>query len=282
MNFKLLRAYFQLVRPVNVLFTFVAVSIAGWLAGATWGDIRLIFIGGVCAASVVAGANALNDYFDIEIDRINKPQRPLPLGTLSLEQAKRLWFILSLTAMFTSILLPIASTIIVVFAIGTLYLYSKYWKKTVLIGNTIVALLTGLTFIFGGSMLGNYKGVWIPALFAFLSNFARELVKDIEDIKGDYEYGAITLPVRYGVLSSRILITFTILVILVLSYLVVNAKVYSWFFALCVIAANLLFCIGCIRVWQYTDERTMNTVSVVIKVGMGIGMLGILGGSLQI
>lgn len=280
MNSKVVRAYIQLLRPVNIFLTFIAVCLACWLAGATANDVGVVLIAAFSASAVAAGANALNDFYDIEIDRINKPTRPLPSGILMPRRAQQLWAWLSLAAVGASIALPLMSTVIVLFAVGMLYLYSKRWKGTVLLGNSVVAVLTGLTFIYGGSVVGNYKHVVIPAVFAFLTNFARELVKDIEDIEGDRLQNARTLPVRFGVLPSQILITVSLVLVLVFSILVVVMKLYTIFFTVSVTGATVLFCIACILMWQRTDPKTMHTVSTLLKYGMFLGMIGILGGSL--
>ena len=98
MNSNKLIAYVQLSRPVNVLITFVSIPVACWIAGEIPFPCFVILLAGITGALVAAGANALNDAFDIDIDRINRPDRPLPRGALAPNDAKRMWLIVSIAA----------------------------------------------------------------------------------------------------------------------------------------------------------------------------------------
>ncbi len=78
MNSEKLKAFVQLSRPVNILIIVASIPVACWIAGGTIQDLFIIFLAALTGALVTAGANAINDSFDIEIDRINRPDRPLP------------------------------------------------------------------------------------------------------------------------------------------------------------------------------------------------------------
>ena len=81
-------------------------------------------------------------------------------------------------------------------------------KRIILLGNFIVAFLTGLAFIYGGIAVNNFKYAVIPAIFAFLINFIREIVKDMEDIEGDKSAGIFSFPYLYGFKRSKRMITY--------------------------------------------------------------------------
>ena len=159
---------------------------------------------------VTAGGNMLNDYYDIEIDRVNKPHRPLPSGRIGRKEALYLavlFFIIGIIfTYFTCLETIIIGLINIILLIG----YAKILKRTILLGNLTVAYLTGSTFLFGASFFGT-KGiiVLIPLfLLAFLATAAREIVKDIEDVKGDSKDGAVTFPIRYGERPASLLAAF--------------------------------------------------------------------------
>ena len=78
-----------------------------------------------------------------------------------------------------------AALLIVVLSIALLYFYSARLKRTVLIGNLVIGLMTGMAFIYGGVVVGRMERAVVPAIFAFLVNLARELLKDVEDMEGD-------------------------------------------------------------------------------------------------
>ena len=94
----------------------------------------------------------------------------------------------------------------------TLFFYAIWLKKTPLIGNIVVGILTGVTFVAGGVTVRSIKETIVPATFAFLFTTAREIIKDIEDIEGDVAQGAGTIAVRWGehvavVIASAFMLT---------------------------------------------------------------------------
>ena len=144
--------------------------------------------------------NMLNDYYDIEIDKVNKPNRPLPSGRIGLKEAFYLTVFCFLLALLISLFISTSAAIIGFINIFILIWYAKSLKRTILVGNLSIAYLTGSTFLFGASFFG-IEGiiVMLPlALLAFLATAAREIVKDIEDIEGDSKDGAVTFPIKYG------------------------------------------------------------------------------------
>lgn len=144
--------------------------------------------------------NVLNDYYDIEIDRINRPERPLPSGRISPKSAFRTAAASFVIALVIAFLINTFAGLIGLINIAILILYARKLKQTILWGNLTVAYLTGSTFLFGGSFFGKEGIVAMFPLFllSFLVTAAREIVKDIEDIAGDEAGGAVTFPIRFG------------------------------------------------------------------------------------
>lgn len=164
------------------------------------GTLLLVMAVVMCFAGA---ANALNDVVDYEIDKINRPMRPLPSG-----------FVKKRTALFISILLfsvgtlaclelsEAAKVIGIVIAMPFMVLYSKYLKGMPLIGNMIVAFILGLSFLFCGAAFNNMSPMWIPMILAFGLTLVRELVKDIADMEGDQSVGLKTFPITAGIEKS--------------------------------------------------------------------------------
>jgi 4-hydroxybenzoate polyprenyltransferase and related prenyltransferases len=149
---------------------------------------------------VTGAGNMLNDYYDIEIDKVNKPDRPLPSGRIGLKEAFHLTIACFLIALLLSIIITPMAMVIGFVNVFILIWYAKSLKRTILIGNLTIAYLTGSTFLFGASLFG-IEGIYVLlplALLAFLATAAREIVKDIEDIEGDSKDGAVTFPIKFG------------------------------------------------------------------------------------
>ncbi len=188
--------YLELARPVNCIMAAVGVVIGELLAGAE-PSIRAA-LAPVVAAVVCAGGNAINDYFDAEVDAINRPERPIPSGRVSREAARRFAVACFATGVALSALINVWC-----FAIATansilLYAYSWRLKGTPLIGNVVISYLVGSCFLFGAAVgTRPAAAVWL-FLLAFLANLVREILKDVEDVKGDAEAGLKTLPIVVG------------------------------------------------------------------------------------
>jgi geranylgeranylglycerol-phosphate geranylgeranyltransferase len=150
---------------------------------------------------LVSGAgNAINDYFDIKIDSINRPERPIPSGRVKLKEA--LYFSYLLFALGTVLAFSINPVcgLIALFNSLLLIFYAKTLKSTPLFGNLSIGYLTGSTFLFGASVFGfeGLKTLFVLFVLSALAITAREIVKDIEDMEGDKIEGADTLPLRIG------------------------------------------------------------------------------------
>lgn len=280
MNFKKLKSYVQLSRPLNVIITLMSIPVACWIAGGTRKEFLSIVLAAISGALVTAGANAINDFFDIEIDRINRPERPLPRGDLSQHDARLLWVITSVIAVGLNCFITLGALIIVIFAVVLLYFYSARLKGTILAGNLVVGLMTGMAFIYGGAVVSHIVRAVIPALFAFLVNLARELVKDIEDLEGDRAMHAKTLPVTYGVKPALMIATGSLIVLIGCTLVVAFFSVYKLVFLYIVLVADILMLETIVLMWRNTGPIRLKRVSSLLKLCMGIGLLSIIAGSL--
>ncbi len=280
MNSNKLTAFLQLSRPVNVLITFMSVLAACWIASGITGDWFAMLLAALTGALVTAGANAINDSFDIEIDRINRPNRPLPRGVLTQQDARWMWLIVSVAAFGINLFINLTALLIVIFAVLLLYYYSAWLKRTVIAGNLVVGLMTGMSFIYGGIAVGRMNRATIPALFAFLVTLARELVKDVEDIEGDRKEHAITLPIKYGIRPALVLATVSLLVLIGTTFIVAKFCVYHSAFLYIVFIADLLMVVSIVMMWWSSSPLHMRRVSNNLKLCMVIGLLAIIVGSL--
>ncbi|AEH06958.1 UbiA family prenyltransferase [Methanothermococcus okinawensis] len=199
---KHLKYYLDLMRAKNCLTASFGTIIGGLIASGfnlnlVNNNIYYILIASFIVFLICGFGNALNDIYDIEIDKINKPFRPLPSNKISLKNAKIFSWLLVSFGIIISIFNRICFVIAIINAIA-LYLYAKKYKKNKIIGNLIVAYLTGSVFIFGGASVNNVGITLILFLCAMFATWSREIIKDFEDTEGDLKEGVMSLPIRYG------------------------------------------------------------------------------------
>jgi len=190
-----------------------------------WQNFLLISLSTILIA---AAGYIINDYFDIKIDIINKPDKVILEKRIPRRMAIIVHSTLNAIAIFLAaivarraghyewLLLQIVCTVL-------LWFYSTHFKRQFIIGNVVVALLTSFTIIalmlyepaihyyffksyFINTSIGNAPNpVWvlgIYAYFAFVLTWIREIVKDMEDYKGDAQEGCITMPIKWGLKRS--------------------------------------------------------------------------------
>jgi geranylgeranylglycerol-phosphate geranylgeranyltransferase len=156
------------------------------------------------AMAVGAAGNALNDVYDVEIDRVNRPDRPLPSGTLTPRSAWLVAAVCLLAGLRAAFLASFQHFLFAVAVSGSLWLYSVLLKRLPLVGNLAVAAVVASTPIFGSLPWAPGAAVWSAAGFAFLTILAREIVKDMEDVPGDALHAARTLPLVTGSRFTRL------------------------------------------------------------------------------
>ena len=273
---KTLLAILKIIRPVNILITFLSVIVAGVIALGKNIFAEAILLSAVSEAIAVAGGNIINDYFDIEIDKVNRPERILPSGKLSMNSALILYLIFMVLSIVISFFVSNLIFLLMLFTQLFIFLYSFCFKKIILAGNLIVALLVGSAFILGAAAAGNIFAGIIPFIFAFLINFSRELLKDMEDIKGDSARNVISFPNKYGFqLSKKIIFAVTLLLIGCTFYPYLAGFYNLTYLILIVVIVNPLLIYFLIILFKNNSVKNFKLLSMVLKVDMILGLAAI-------
>jgi len=180
--------YLTILRPLNCIMSLVAVFVGGLLVT----DIQTLIYSPVLyaamfAALVITGAgNVINDYIDVESDKVNRSRRPIASGRISKNAALAYFVLLFVVGILATLLVNnLYLTTIAVINSVVLVIYSTHLQNKILLGNLAVSYLVGSTFLFGGAAFYNLTLPILLMLLAMLSNFAREIVKDLEDLEGD-------------------------------------------------------------------------------------------------
>ena len=266
----------QIIRPVNFLITFVTVIVAAIICQPSNTPGLNIFLAAFAASFALASGNILNDIYDIEIDKINKPFRPLPSGKITGKEAYSLYILFVFISAVISFFLNEVALAIVLFSILLLFIYSKYLKQIPFLGNMTVSILTGLVFIFGGVVIEDPTAAIVPAIFAFLINLIREIVKDMEDVEGDNKAGVVTFPIMFGFQKSKILILIITVFLIVSTVYPFFTRLYKieYFIAVMVIVNPILvYCLK--KLFEDDSLKSLKKISNLLKLSMVFGLIAI-------
>jgi len=271
-----MKPYITLVRPINFIITALSILASCLLAGGTQEQLLIMIFASLSGALIGAGGMVINDILDIEIDRINKPERPLPSGAVERYDALMFYAILTGFGLIMSAYTTRAAFIIAFIAVPTIVLYSKVLKGTPLLGNITVGALTGLAFIYGGAAVQNIRQALMPALFAFLINVGREIVKDMEDVEGDSKNHALTLPVKYGMKNAGIVATTFLIFVIASTFIPFAGGIYGMKYFITVnLGVNLVLVYVIISLWKDQSVKNLNLISTILKWDMLVGLLAI-------
>ncbi len=193
-----IQAYFKIIRPFNCLF--IALTVLFGLFFQNHASFTLPFLWGILSATLIgAGGYVINDYFDLPIDRVNRPKRVLPSGQMQPRTAYIYTIVLFVAGLQASFLTgTFLAVFMAMFNLLLLFFYARQLKTSFLLGNLSVAYASASTFVYGGIVAGNLENVWLIAAYAFIYTLIRELVKDLEDIEGDSLIKANTFAIKAG------------------------------------------------------------------------------------
>lgn len=179
---------------------------------------------------LAASGYVINDYFDMRIDRVNRPKKVIVGNIITRRSALLLHVLLTLTGVFMGLFISFifrkeSYALFFISIPVILWYYSTIFKKQMLIGNIIIALMTAmvpylvvsveftaLSYKYGEAITStdacSTAWFWATgfAFFAFITNLVREIIKDMEDIKGDRAGGCHTLPIEMGIVNSKIVV----------------------------------------------------------------------------
>jgi 4-hydroxybenzoate polyprenyltransferase len=234
---------------------------------------------------IAAGGNIINDYFDVKADKVNKPNKVI----IGKYVKPRLAIVLHWTLNFIAFSIALYLSwkqhsfwylFIHLFSINALWIYSTQLKRRFLIGNLVIAALTGLVPILSAlyfihymtqesnNIATTYQVIYL-ASFAALLNFIREIIKDMEDVKGDLLLRATTIPIKIGIPKSKRIV----IVLLLATLLFATFLVSRYFQHLSVLQLSVTFMMGlCFLLVIYnTANNRLKAADRILKIAMIIG-----------
>ena len=293
----MLLALFKMTRPVNIVIAMVTLVIGYYLLGQmpthengiTWVSLILQAFG---FAFAIAFANIQNDIWDLDSDRLNRPERPLVSGKVSIKAAKSAWIVMMTLTLICGIaesLLQRASFVSAIFFLILVVLlrtYNKILKHIPLLKNMTVTFLCATPLILSLFYPTGFKetedfslelsdkiGLLYPAmLFAFLLTTAREIYKDLEDETGDLKAGIMTFPLIAGAPTARRLAGF----ICIFCWAILPLPVVQGYYpTLFLIITGAIFTPTILSILIFAHKRNYRRAQKLVKVAMFAGLIAL-------
>ena len=226
-----------------------------------------LFILSCTTVLIAAGGYIINDYYDVKIDLVNKPERVVIGQGITRRYAILLHSLLSITGVLAGFLISWRIAAINFASVFLLWWYSNDLKRHPFIGNLVVALMTGIAVMMVDALYetGNIL-ILIYATFAFFMTLVREIIKDMEDLKGDQTFGCRTLPIVWGFRKTKFLL-YSILSVFSITVLLLNyffKKLPEHYFALFLLPFLFLLVIRLVRADTRKDFAWLSTFCKVI------------------
>lgn len=201
-------------------------------------DINLLVIV-IASTLVIASGYIINNFYDAEKDLINKPRKSMLDRLVSQRFKLTTYFVLNFLAVFAASYVSFRAVLFFSAYIFGIWFYSHKLKKVPFVGNFVSATLAITPFFAVFVYYKNFETViFVHAIFLFLLILSREMIKDLENISGDLAQNYKTIPINYGVRTSKLLIAILILLTLIPSLLLIfkfDIGYMHYFFAICVV-----------------------------------------------
>jgi 4-hydroxybenzoate polyprenyltransferase len=300
---KLIAAFLKMIRLPNLFFMALTQVLFQFCIYHTIykgtipsGDLNRFILLVIASLFIAAAGYIINDYFDINIDEVNKPHKMVVDKVISRRWAIAWHFMLSTTGiLLTVIALPffkqwyliLANT----FCVALLWFYSTNFKKSLLTGNIVISLLTAWTILiiffskfnlndaFGDGNISHHKFFRLTILyagFAFIISLIREAIKDMEDMPGDEKYGCRTMPIVWGVNATKVYVAVWLIVLIaVLIVLQVYVLQFRWWLAVAYSVPTIIFPLTVIlfKLRRSTTPQHFHQLSTLTKLVMFTGII---------
>ena len=276
----------EITRPINCLMgaLTVIIGLLNTRSNVPFDKLTINIILGVFTyIFLAASGNIINDVYDIEIDKINRPERPIPRGSISMKQAKELFFLYLIIGIILSLVntlilsLPLINLALAFFFGFIAWVYAKWGKKSGFFGNIIVGVSFSIGLVYGAYLNTPIIPPYIFYFFitAFSLLVAREIIKGCEDIEGDKNHGVKTLAIKIGIKSSRNISVIFVLLAVMFFILPIITSILNFFFFIIFMVIGLIE-VGYIVVLMFTSDlrkEDLKKISLLLKIAMFLGLI---------
>jgi geranylgeranylglycerol-phosphate geranylgeranyltransferase len=242
-----------------------------------------LILGCITSFTLTGASMAINDYYDLEIDRINEPKRPIPSGAVSPKEAVTFALVLSLVGFIAALRTNLVCFIVSIIAWILFVTYTTKGKQTGLPGNLLVSACVVTPLIYGSLVMGNPPNrlTMIYIVMAFLSNTGREIAKGIVDVEGDRSRHVKTIAVLYGERNAAA-------VSAVLVFLAVGVTAFPWllhltslWFVPLIVVTDVGLMLSCLSLLRDYSRKNARRVKTSFLVWFTTGLMAFLAGTVS-
>lgn len=275
-------SFLKIIRPVNCAMLGFAVVVGEFVSKPPGIPVLQTTLGFLTAFFLCAYSMVVNDIYDVEVDRVNQPGRPIPSGQISVASATRLSALLLAMGMAFSVLSlnAVAVGIAAVYAFLS-WLYNWWAKREGFAGNLIVASSLAIPFVYGGVVSGGSVFSSLLLMMAFTSFFAgvgREVVKGVADVEGDSKRGVGSLARNSGARVAAIVGAAFFLLAVVTSWLPLALAIANTIYLVGVWIPDAIFVFLAASILRNSGAQNAHRVKSRALVGMLVGLLVFIGG----
>jgi len=277
------RGMLDLIRPVNCAMLGFAVVVGAFVSKPPTVPELQLALGFFTGFFLCAYAMAVNDIYDLQVDRVNRPDRPIPSGRITVGQASRLSLVMLVVGLACSFLSldPLAVVIALAYAFIS-WFYNSKAKRMGLPGNLIVASSLAIPFIYGGAVSGgSVEGslLLMMALTAFFSGVGREVVKSMADVEGDAKRHVNSLARTRGLGFASGVGALLFLLAVLTSWVPLFLRLAKPLYSYGVIIPDVIFVYLAVAIVVRHDPRSAYRVKRIALAGMTAGLLVFIGGA---
>lgn len=250
----------------------------------------------LATALIAAGGYIINDIYDVVADKINRPNKRIIDALIDAKKARLLFYLVTFTGIGLGFISSamMAKPLYALYFFGTaigLYVYSRFLKTIPLVGNILISVIVALSILIVGvfellpsinaynnaSQMVVFNIIRDIAIFAFMINFLREIVKDIEDIQGDHIARYKTIPIILGVKRTAQTTTVMGLIIVTIIALYTFTYLYNDKWAVAIVFFGIIAPLGyvCAQLWEASNKKQFKRLSLFLKIIMFNGICAI-------
>lgn len=296
MKINKLKSYFEILRPINCImggFTVVVgflishqePNFLSFIQNSV--NIFLITAGFIICFLVAGGTNTINDYFDYEIDMINRPNRPIPRGDISQKQSIRFYIFLNSVALILAIIVGVITVNGILIPLFVLFFefiglfYSWKGKASGLPGNIMVGITSAAGLPFAALIMNKFQEIpsmiWSISIATSIFLISRELVKGMQDVKGDRQFKIKTIANMYGYKIAMIfMVIFSSTGAILFTLMKFFYELNIFYIIFIIIADIIVFTANLLLISGTDDSKKQNVSSLLLKIAGSILILALL------